>query len=184
MAKVKGDISETQNKVIHMLREACKTQKERELLKRWDALSLITKTCSKGFNYGPKCKTTARDKCQLNSILISKWFVNCGEISKTWNDVCIAISWSITIQRLCQFIYDRLIPKLLLNFKQKQNHLIWASGHQSSVINQNSVFLLVAKVTHEIQYQMHEKAKMCKIPSNWDGVYLWYKKDLFLENVS
>lgn len=157
MAKVNG-IYQTQNKVIHMLREA---------------LSVITRTCSKGFNYGPKCKTAARDKHQLNSILISNWFVNCGEISKTWNDVCIAISWSITIQRLCQFIYDRLIPKLLLNFKQKQKHLIWASGHQSSVINQHfSVFLLVAKVTHEMQYQMHEKAKMCKIPSNWDAMFV------------
>ena len=117
-------ISEAQKAIIHIFWESCKTQNELavKVERSQSAISKITIQISlKQSNYDSKPKITAKNEHQLNRILISNQFANCGETSKAWNDAGEAISQSITLLRLDQLIYDSRIPisKSQLTFKQK-----------------------------------------------------------------
>ena len=137
------------------------------------AISKIRQICSKWSNWGSKTKTSER---QLNRILISNWFANCGKISKAWNDPSVAVSWSSVLQRLHQVGYDSSMPDLkpLLTFKQKPKCSMWAKrssklvcwsmkpGHLYWQIK--ILYFLwwlwlkhLEEVTQEIQCQMREK---------------------------
>ena len=82
---------ETQKAIIHALWAANETQNKIAVqvgcsqLTILDNKTILFKTVQLWFQ-------TAADESQLNRIPFSNQWVNCGEVSKAWNDAVIAVS--------------------------------------------------------------------------------------------
>ena len=144
-------MSEVQKAIIYVLWKAGKTQNMIAVQLGWpqSVISITRQTHLKWSKCNSKPKTTTRDEHQLNRILISNQFDNCGEILKAWNYDGITNSQSLTLWRLHQFRYDSRIPisKSLLTLKQKWKRLIWAQGHQNQFFDQwnQVIFSIVSR---------------------------------------
>ena len=94
MARIK-DILVVQKTISHAFWESDKIQNEIAVqvgCSESDISKISRRTCLKRPNCGSKPKITVKDERFLNRILISNQFANRGIISKTCNDVGVAVS--------------------------------------------------------------------------------------------
>ena len=136
-----SDLSSEQQAVIKALSTAGKTQGEiaRQVGCSQSAVSkCLQDKSSDRKKCGRKRVTSKRDDRQLERLVRSDRFQNCGEIAQRWNADGVPASRSTVYRRIKELGYANRIPRVkpLLNSKQRKKRLTWAKERLKWTVGQ------------------------------------------------